>query len=422
MRGKTIIPAIVFATFAAAQSLSAQEITLTEADTIFAQRNLRALAAKCDISIADANVSQARLRPNPVVAVEENVRNRINGRWLDFGRQSEQTVSADQLISIAGQHANALRVAQLGGQAARAAFADLLRTLSGEMRQTFVELCFAQRDSRVYKNEIMSLQNVLGSLVTQERKGNISRIETARIRALLLSLRQEQEQCLANEAQLQSRLHTFLAMPDSSRLVAVMDVGSLDNSPLAANGIEELGTYAGLRSDVELAKANQAVAEAQIKAERSKAWPEIHVTGSYDRNGGYFKDYFGIGISMSLPIFNRNQGRIRAAKEAAAQSQYETEEALNRAGNEVYAAADNYRRASALLASVSKDFDRDDIESLFKGVNENYRKRNISLLEFCDFYKTYKDAMLQMSQIRRNVFIAAEKLNIAAGKTIVQYE
>ena len=45
-----------------------------------------------------------------------------------------------------------------------------------------------------------------------------------------------------------------------------------------------------------------------------------------------------------------------------------------------------------------------------KGVNQNFRKhKNISTLEFVDYYESYKETSLQLNETRKDVFWAMEK-------------
>lgn len=146
------------------------ELTLQEADSLFLARNIDLLAEKCNISMADAAITQAKLYHNPVISLEENVYNRLSHRYFDFGRESEQLVNVDQLISIAGQHSNVVKEARSGHDVAIARFEELLRNLRAELHQTFVKLYFAQRNMKIYQNEIVSLRTTLDQLIVQEKK------------------------------------------------------------------------------------------------------------------------------------------------------------------------------------------------------------------------------------------------------------
>lgn len=399
----------------------AQEITLQEADSLFLHSNLEVLAARCNVSAADAEIAQARLYANPVVSLQENVYNRTNKRFFDFGKKSEQVVDVDQMIYIAGQHANVVRMAKAGKEVALREFDDLLRNLRSEMHKTFVRLCFAQHNIAMYQNAILSLSQVLNALVVQEQKGNISKVETARIQALLLSLRQEQDDLMASKTELEGHLRLFLALPANSEPLATMDTDCLYRLHDVPGNQSALDTYLTHRPDVLLAESNQRLAEARLKTERSKAWPEVHITGQYDRNACLFPNYFALGVSVSLPLFNRNQGNIRKAKTDIDQSRLDYQNTLAKAQNETEVAVENFRRNVALVQAIRKDMAHTDLEALFRSINDNYRQRNISLLEFVDYYNTYKDTQLTVSSAKENTFLAVEELNCALGKDVITY-
>lgn len=397
-------------------------LTLQQADSLFLARNCEVLAARYGIEQADAQTIQARLFDNPVVSLDENVYNRLNGKYFDFGNTSEQVVGIDQLISIAGQHANAVRLAKLSGQAARETFDELVRNLRGSLHCTFIRLYFAQQNLEVFRHEIISLHRVLDALALQEEKGNISKIETARIRALLLSLQQEQNQYATQEADLQAQLRMYAGIPADTRMQAAFNPNAIDTlSSDSSPAWDALQSFLTSRPDVRLAQTGADMAGRKVKLQRSKAFPEVHLRGQYDRNAGYFPNYFSAGISLTIPIFNHNQGNIHSAKAEALQAQCLFDQTLQQARNDLAVAIDKLHRALALSATVSRDFHPENMENLFKGVNENYKKRNISLLEFVDFYRTYKDAMLQTADIRQEAFIAMEELNTAVGQTVIRY-
>lgn len=395
-------------------------LTLQEADSLFLARNIDLLAERYNISMADAAIAQSQLYHNPVISLEENVYNRLNHNVFDFGRKSEQVVNVDQLISIAGQHSNVVKEARSEHDVVVARFEELLRNLRAELHKAFVRLSFAQRNMKIYQHEIVSLRTTLDQLTVQEKKGNISQIETARIQALLLSVRREQNDFLEKVSDLQERLRLLMALPATTYITAEFhpNPSALPDS----SACDRLLTDSLLqRADVLMARHQTEQAQAALAVSKSQAWPEVHITGQYDRNAGYFPHYFAIGVSLSIPLFNRNQGRIRSAKERIDQCEQLYAGTIAKAQNEVAVAKENFLRSLSLEKSVSDQYDKENINTLFQSVNENYRKRNISLLEFVDFYKTYKEAMLEISNVREKVFLTAEDLNQAAGREVVKY-
>ena len=50
-------------------------------------------------------------------------------------------------------------------------------------------------------------------------------------------------------------------------------------------------------------------------------------------------------------------------------------------------------------------------------MNTGFQKRNISLLEFIDYYEAYKETCLQLYDMKKGVVLAVEELNTVVGVT-----
>ena len=67
-----------------AQQATTGVLTLKEAEQRFLERNLSLIAERYNIDMAQAQVLQAKLFENPVISLEQNVYNRLNGKYFDF--------------------------------------------------------------------------------------------------------------------------------------------------------------------------------------------------------------------------------------------------------------------------------------------------------------------------------------------------
>src|SRR6202012_1638672 len=77
----------------------------------------------------------------------------------------------------------------------------------------------------------------------------------------------------------------------------------------------------------------------------------------------------------------------------------------------------NYKGALR-LENLYNSFDpgfKDDFNHLIQEVAKNYQKRNISLLEFLDFYDSYKVNTIQLNTIQLNRILSLEQLNYVTG-------
>lgn len=70
--------------------------------------------------------------------------------------------------------------------------------------------------------------------------------------------------------------------------------------------------------------------------------------------------------------------------------------------------------------SVDSDLEQ-NFEKLIAGVNETFRKRSISLLEFIDYYESYKETCIQLYDTRKDLLLAMENLNRVIGQNVFNY-
>ena len=84
------------------------------------------------------------------------------------------------------------------------------------------------------------------------------------------------------------------------------------------------------------------------------------------------------------------------------------------ADNELFACYTKLEKALQLYRSSDYELER-DFNRIIEGVNTGFQKRNISLLEFIDYYQAYKETCLQLYNIKKNVLQAVEDLNTVVG-------
>lgn len=396
-------------------------MTLQEAEKRFLARNLSLIAERYNIDMAQAQVTQARLFDNPVISLEQNIYNRLNGKYFDLGSEGESAVEIEQVIQIAGQRNKRVRLERVNKEIAEYQFEEVLRTLRSELNKTFVEVYFLTRSISVYDKEIESLGQLLRATKEQQSKGNVSLLESSRLEALLLSLRKERNDVENDLVGRQGELNLLLNIPAGQKTSLLLDdVGVLKQINLSTISFAEMSGMLAMRPDLKVARAEVNAAKANLRLQRSMAAPEFSVKGMYDRAGNFINNYFAVGISLSVPIFNRNQGNIRSAKFDVLQNGKEEEYAMEKARMELYASYHQMQKAIELYQDSNDELEH-NFNQLIGGVNENYSKRNISMLEFIDYYQSYKETCLQLYELRKNVFLAMENLNTTVGQTVINY-
>lgn len=400
--------------------LHAQSLTLKDAEQLFLKQNLSLIAARYDIDMAQAQVLQAKLFENPVISLEQNVYNRLNGKYFDLGKDGESGVEIEQIISIAGQRNNRIRLEKMNREMAEYQFEEVLRTLRSELNERFVETYFLIKSLAVYEKEITSLEHLLAEMKLQQKKGNISLMEASRLEAMLLSLKKERNEQQNNLAAMRGELNLLLCLPADAQPDPVLDEDILKQLDLSQLSYADLSAKMSERPDLKMARTGIRTSQANLKLQKSLAFPEVSLKGNYDRAGNFINNYFAVGLSFSVPIFNRNQGNIKSARIEMMKADKEKDYAMEKANMELFTAYSRLEKAADLYRSIDSDLER-NFEKLIAGVNETFRKRSISLLEFIDYYESYKETCLQLYDTRKDLLLSMEGLNRTVGQNVFNY-
>lgn len=295
-----------------------------------------------------------------------------------------------------------------------------MRTLRQELNEKFVQVYFLSKSISIYEKEVNSLQELLAGMKLQQEKGNISLMEMSRLESMLFSLKKEKNERENELLTLRGELNVLLNLPGDTTVKLSLDEEVLKQLDLSQLSFADLKAMVNERPDLKIARSTVSASRANLKLQKSMAFPEFSVKGNYDRAGNFINNYFAVGVSLSVPIFNRNQGNIKAVRFSIQQAGAEQENAANRADMELYTAYASLEKAVQLYQSTNMDLER-NFEKLITGVNENFTKRNISLLEFIDYYDSYKETCIQLHEIKKDVFLAMENLNTTIGQNILNY-
>ena len=391
-------------------------LTLKEAEQRFLERNLSLIAEQYNIDMAQAQVLQAKLFENPVISLEQNVYNRLNGKYFDFGKEGEAVVEIEQVIHLAGQRNKQVRLEKINKEIAEYQFEEVMRTLRQELNEKFVEVYFLSKSIAIYEKEVNSLQVLLGGMKIQQEKGNISLMEISRLESMLFSLRKEKNERENDLLTTRGELNLLLNLPEDTQVQLSLDEEVLQQLDLSQLSFADLKAIINERPDQKIARSTVNASRANLKLQKSMAFPEFSVKGNYDRVGNFINDYFAIGVSLSVPIFNRNQGNIKSARLSVLRNNSLAELARRQADNELFACYTKLEKALELYRSSDYELER-DFNRIIEGVNAGFQKRNISLLEFIDYYEAYKETCLQLYDVKKGVVMAVEELNTVVGVT-----
>ena len=266
---------------------------------------------QANLQVAAGLTRQAGLYPNPTVGYYGD---EIRGGLIGGGKQG---VFASQTIVLGGKLRAARRVAELqanevqtGGQIQR------LRILNN-VRALFYQTLATQRLVEVRQS---LLKLATDATQTSDQLGNVGQADRPDI------LQAEVEQQQANvglrvaQQNLQASWRILAAVVGKPDLQVTNLEGDLEAIP-DLNYEEWIARALDESPEVKLAQQGVEKAEASLVQARKAPIPDLEVTGILAQNhepiepgGGPTGLMGGAQIGIQVPIFNRNQGNIAAAK------------------------------------------------------------------------------------------------------------
>lgn len=389
-------------------------LTLPQAENFFLNKNLDLIAQKYSIDSAKATVITANLYDNPDFSYSNAFYNSETHHFFD----PEMSVQISQLIRLAGKRNKAITVAKSGIKIAEFQFYDLLRTLRFVLRNDFYNIYFLEQSSKLYQVEINALQKIVPAYEEQVKKGFTAPVDALRIKSQLYTLQAEYDNLQTNIENLEAEFKVLIRANPSSFIVAENVVTDMNTNMVKQSSYEALVDSAIVnRPDLKALNASIVFNDYNLKLQQAIAKPDITISADYDRLGSYVPNYNAIGISIPLPFFNRNQGNIRNAKIQTEVSKVQYESGLAKVRSDVTTNYITALRSEKLLMGFDPAFE-EKMKNVMNEVTINFQKKNITLLEFLDFYNSYKQNVLQMNQLRFNRMSALEQLNFSIGKII----
>jgi len=258
--------------------------------------------------VADASVEQADVRPNPTLGVEvENVLG--TGAWRGT-RGLEATVQASQTFERGGKRERRVTLARHERRAVEHAFAVQRAKVLEATAVAFVEALAAQARVELAGEPVRLARELVAALEQRQAAGAAGPAEVARARASVALAEVERQRAEAGLTAARARLAALWAGRAEDVPPLVGTLGLPATPPDREAWLARLADHPRLARQAALREA----AEAAVDLARAGAVPDVTVGGGvrFLREGADVG--FVAGLSLPLPIYDRNQGNVRAAR------------------------------------------------------------------------------------------------------------
>jgi cobalt-zinc-cadmium efflux system outer membrane protein len=380
-------------------------------------------AARINIESARARLRQAGLRPNPTLDFEQTT-----GRFTGAPGESERSIGLALPIELGGKRRRRIELAQVELEASEAEVADRERTLSAEVRASYAEALAALRELEITEN-----LNNLDLQTTRFVQARVNEGETAPIELNLL--RVEVDRLRSRRALVEGRLKvallrlkTLAGIPPAEplRLREGLATPMLSAPPVSMDAAMDIALRS--RPDLKLARLNEEVAQAGLKLARSDAIPNVTAFSKYAAGSAVFDDtpvgvlvdrdkLLTFGVSVDIPIFNRNQGAKAEFAAAISQARTRREFLETVVRSEVQSAYARYEAAQAAVSTFEQGVIARSNDNI-RVIRSAYELGQFSITDLINEQRRLLDSQKDFTEALAEQYRALADLQTALGITI----
>jgi len=399
--------------------------TLDEAMQRFMQANFQLLAQHYNIDVANAAIRQALLRDNPNLQAEINAYNPNTRTFFPLQRQTDPlnptggtlVVQLQQLIDISGRRSKLTQLSRTGLAVQQATFEDVLRQARFQLVQSFYNVAAERRKLNFTDQERAQLGRLLAAYRERLRLGVVASYEVTRLELEQQSLERDRGDQLNQLTQDEATLRVLLAAPGTV-FVAPQGVEFLPQPPATVPALADLTAQAySLRPDLRAATEQTSYADQNLRVQHSLAIPKLLVGADYASQGNTYPHYFGVQSAIDLPVFNRNQGNVQAAKIGVQQTGIALGGVKLQVEQDVNTAYEQLQRAIQLRQTITPDY-LARTANVSRDAVTDYNRRLIDLVSFIDKFRAYKDAQLNLIDIGNRLVQAEQQVNYATNAKV----
>jgi len=388
-------------------------ITIDQAVNEALDRNLNLLAERFNVSVADAAVVTAGLRPNPVLTASLM---RPDQSLVDAGiSPHEQVIRTDYVIERGDKREWRLNQAALAKSIVILQLENTIRMLRLDVESAFIDLQLAKQNLSLAQGNLTAFNNLVQINTERVRAGDLSQVELSRSQLAALQFQNDVRQQETKLRVAKTRLGTLLGRGSGSDAIDVTgdlrkDVQPLDYEQLRRQALDA-------RPDVRALRADQARSVADTRLQLANGTADYTISGEYHRQEGseVRGNSYGVFFSVPLPIFSRNQGEVARAQVQQQQTRTKVQALEQDIASEVANAYAEYSASHEIVQTIETRM-LTPARDVRTTTEYSYRRGEASFVEFLDAVRAYNDTMQSYNEARAAYARSLYALDAISGK------
>ena len=402
----------------------ANGLTLDAALDQIMNANLDIRALRQELTQADADILTAGLRTNPLIYMDT--------QFIPYGKFTDQRPGGPTQydlnitfpLDVSRKRQARTVVARMAKSTLEAQFQDVARRQIDNVYRGFVNLQAARIDRLMALSSVRRQEQFLENLKRTAKPGEDTADTVDHLSLVLERARHSLGEADEAFADAQEGLAVLLNIP-VGETAALEPRGRLHDAFPAPPSAEELAAIAlRCRPDLHAARLGVTRAGAEVNLQRANRFDDVYlfydpITYQDNRPSNALSSHsWAVGLTFSLPVFNRNQGNIARAQSNVVQTKLELSSLERRIVSEVRLAERDCQRSREALEQIEKSI-LPRVSATLKRKTEQIIAGTIS----ADDYQGHLDDAAEVTQSHRDAIVRYRRamldLNTAVGLRVL---
>jgi outer membrane protein, heavy metal efflux system len=426
MKTATLLIMILWALQAGAQIRTPEQgaipdqLTIERAVAEALENNIGLLAEHYNVSVAQARLITARLRPNPVLTLAADLLGPgiINSPDNTTPPGPPQyIVRTDFVIERGGKREARIEVAQDSISAAQYRLRNAMRSVVLDTQNAFVDGLLAKEMVNLARQNYDALNNIVQINATRVRAGDLAEVDLLRSRLATLQYQNSAAQAELRLKTAYQRLRLAIGRGLTARPIEAIGELRRDFEPVGLESVLQQARQ--LRPDLLAQRQEQARSHADLRLQLATGQVDYTVGTSFNRQQGAAGTGNSVGFffSMPLPVHDKNQGEIERARREQDQISLQIRALEQSIDSEVDTTYEQYSTAKTLLETFEKTM-LQQAQDVRRISEYSYTRGEASIVEFLDAQRAFNEAMQGYNEARAEYARQLYQLDSVSGQSV----
>lgn len=399
-------------------------LTLDAAIERLVRANLDLRSKAHELPKAEADILTASLRANPILYADS--------QYVPYGSFSDERpggptqydVNISYPLDITGKRKARTVVAEQAKCVLEAQYQDAVRVQIDNLYTAFVDVLAAREAIRYSDASIAGLEGLLEKTQALQMQQTKTRADVNQIQVQLDAA--EIERMEAEEALTDAKrsLAVLLNIP-RSEAAAIGLRGSIREPSMTPPPVEELLSLAlQSRPDIAAFRLGTKRAQAEVRLAEANRLSDVYLlyqpytfqnNSSFDEKNSHS---WALGVTVPLPIFNRNQGNIERARVTVSQTRTQLAEIEQRVLAEVEQAARQYTVTRASVERIERSLLPNSMQ-IRDAATLRFTEGEADSFELLNAQRSYNDVVRQYRDVLIRHRRSSLRLNTVVGRRIL---